>query len=169
MIISVGIDVAKDKHDCCIISSEGEVLADVFTISNTMEGFRYMQKSLFPGYSVGPDAYEDIVTVCALYGKKVAIIGGRRALAAAQAKILKAIENSQLEVIGCFWYGGEASVENMDFHTRSFSRTLRGRLCLFDRAGYLSLGHGGGRRTVCAGLRRHCGGGGGAGSGGHCR
>jgi len=42
MIISVGIDVAKDKHDCCIISSEGEVLADVFTISNTMEGFRYM-------------------------------------------------------------------------------------------------------------------------------
>lgn len=73
-----------------------------------------MQKSLFPGYSVGPDAYEDIVTVCAPYGKKVAIIGGRRALAAAQAKILKAIENSQLEVVGCFWYGGEASVENMD-------------------------------------------------------
>ena len=27
-MISVGIDVAKDKHDCFIISSEGEVLAD---------------------------------------------------------------------------------------------------------------------------------------------
>lgn len=38
-MISVGIDVAKDKHDCFIISSEGEVLADVFTIPNSMEGF----------------------------------------------------------------------------------------------------------------------------------
>lgn len=39
-MICVGIDVAKDKHDCFIISSEGEVLADVFTIPNTMKGFR---------------------------------------------------------------------------------------------------------------------------------
>lgn len=38
-MISVGIDVAKDKHDCFIISSEGEVLANVFTIQNNMEGF----------------------------------------------------------------------------------------------------------------------------------
>ena len=33
-MICVGIDVAKDKHDCFILSSEGEVLADVFTILN---------------------------------------------------------------------------------------------------------------------------------------
>ena len=39
-MISVGIDVAKDKHDCFIINSEGEVLADVFTIPNSIEGFR---------------------------------------------------------------------------------------------------------------------------------
>src|SRR5699024_8444459 len=39
MVISVGIDVSKDKHDCFIVSSEGEVLADVFTIPNTIEGF----------------------------------------------------------------------------------------------------------------------------------
>ena len=38
-MISVGIDVAKEKHDCFIINSEGEVLADVFTIPNRMEGF----------------------------------------------------------------------------------------------------------------------------------
>ena len=38
-MICVGIDVAKDKHDCFILSSEGEVLADVFTISNNAEGF----------------------------------------------------------------------------------------------------------------------------------
>ena len=39
MVISVGIDVSKDKHDCFIVSSEGKVLADVFTIPNTIEGF----------------------------------------------------------------------------------------------------------------------------------
>ncbi len=38
-MICVGIDVAKDKHDCFIISSMGEVLANVFTIPNTAEGF----------------------------------------------------------------------------------------------------------------------------------
>ena len=38
-MISIGIDVAKDKHDCFIISSDGEVLADVFTIPNSMDGF----------------------------------------------------------------------------------------------------------------------------------
>ena len=39
MVISVGIDVSKDKHDCFILNSEGEVLEDVFTIPNTMDGF----------------------------------------------------------------------------------------------------------------------------------
>lgn len=39
MVVSVGIDVSKDKHDCFIVSAEGEVLADVFTVSNNMDGF----------------------------------------------------------------------------------------------------------------------------------
>ena len=34
-----------------------------------------MQKALFPGYTVGPDAYDDIVNICSAYGKKAAIIG----------------------------------------------------------------------------------------------
>ena len=41
-MIFVGIDVAKDKHDCFIINSEGEVLADVFTIANSKEGFEQL-------------------------------------------------------------------------------------------------------------------------------
>ena len=42
MVISVGVDVSKDKHDCFILSSEGEVLADVFTIPNNLDGFRFL-------------------------------------------------------------------------------------------------------------------------------
>ena len=30
MVVSVGIDVSKNKHDCFIVNSEGEVLADVY-------------------------------------------------------------------------------------------------------------------------------------------
>lgn len=41
-MISVGIDVSKDKHDCFIVNSEGKVLADVFTIHNTMDGFNFL-------------------------------------------------------------------------------------------------------------------------------
>ena len=45
-MIFVGIDVAKDKHDCFIISSEGEVLADVFTITNSKEGFEHLLQTI---------------------------------------------------------------------------------------------------------------------------
>ena len=45
-MICVGIDVAKDKHDCFIISSEGVALADVFTIPNNMEGFHTLLDKL---------------------------------------------------------------------------------------------------------------------------
>ena len=39
IMVYVGIDVAKDKHDCFIVNSDGEVLYDVFTIQNNMGGF----------------------------------------------------------------------------------------------------------------------------------
>ena len=45
-MICVGIDVAKDKHDCIILSSEGKVLADVFAIPNNMEGFQLLLEKI---------------------------------------------------------------------------------------------------------------------------
>ena len=38
-MICVGIDVAKDKHDCFIMNSEGVVLASAFTVENNRDGF----------------------------------------------------------------------------------------------------------------------------------
>ena len=38
-MIYVGIDVAKDKHDCFITNSDGEVLFKAFTIQNNHDGF----------------------------------------------------------------------------------------------------------------------------------
>jgi len=45
-MICVGIDVAKDKHDCFILSSEGEVLADVFTVTNNRDGFETLYQRI---------------------------------------------------------------------------------------------------------------------------
>ena len=38
-MIYAGIDVAKDKHDCFITNSDGEVLFKPFTISNNRDGY----------------------------------------------------------------------------------------------------------------------------------
>jgi transposase len=45
-MIYVGIDVAKDKHDCFITNSDGEVLFKVFTIANNLEGFNDLYQKI---------------------------------------------------------------------------------------------------------------------------
>ena len=38
-MILVGIDVAKDKHDCFIQTADGKVLYKAFSFANNYEGF----------------------------------------------------------------------------------------------------------------------------------
>lgn len=38
-MIYVGIDIAKEKHDCYIVSSDGILISDNLRITNTLEGF----------------------------------------------------------------------------------------------------------------------------------
>ena len=45
-MIYAGIDVAKDKHDCFICNSDGEILFNAFTIPNTMEGFDNLHQKI---------------------------------------------------------------------------------------------------------------------------
>ena len=45
-MIYIGIDVAKDKHDCFITNSDGEVLYKPFTISNNKAGFEKLYNSI---------------------------------------------------------------------------------------------------------------------------
>ena len=52
LMIYVGIDVAKDKHDCFITNSEGEVLFQVFTIQNNRDGFDDLFAKI---HSISPD------------------------------------------------------------------------------------------------------------------
>lgn len=45
-MILVGIDVAKDKHDCFIMNSDGEILVKAFTFPNNLEGFNFLYEKI---------------------------------------------------------------------------------------------------------------------------
>ena len=45
-MLYVGIDIASKKHDCCIMSEKGEVLAPVFTFKNDSEGYDVLLKTI---------------------------------------------------------------------------------------------------------------------------
>ncbi len=47
ILIYVGIDVAKDKHDCCILGSDGEILFSPFTIQNSLQGFDELYEKIW--------------------------------------------------------------------------------------------------------------------------
>lgn len=45
-MIYVGIDVAKEKHDCCILGPAGEFLRDSFSFTNTRQGFGALRTAI---------------------------------------------------------------------------------------------------------------------------
>ena len=45
-MIYVGIDVAKDKHDCLIVDSDGVIIFQKFTIPNNKQGFDQLLTNL---------------------------------------------------------------------------------------------------------------------------
>lgn len=45
-MIYIGIDVAKDKHDCFITNSDGQVLFNAFTIPNNADGFNDLYQKI---------------------------------------------------------------------------------------------------------------------------
>ena len=55
-MIIVAVDIAKNKHDCFITNTEGEVLFEPFVIPNTMEGF----DSLFEKIKSVADSLENV-------------------------------------------------------------------------------------------------------------
>jgi len=55
-MVYVGIDIAKDKHDCFIMGTGGEVLHDVFVISNNMDGFN----DLFQRIKAASESFDNV-------------------------------------------------------------------------------------------------------------
>ena len=45
-MLFIGIDVAKSKHDCCIIDSDGVIYADSLRIANSKKGFETLYSAI---------------------------------------------------------------------------------------------------------------------------
>lgn len=49
-MLFVGIDVAKSKHDCCIIDSDGVIITDSLRISNSKDGFETLYNTIISSF-----------------------------------------------------------------------------------------------------------------------
>lgn len=67
-----------------------------------------------PNYSIGETIYDKIGSVCESYGKTVLLIGGHRALAAAEGKIRSYVKDTNLEIIGTELYGKDCTYETVE-------------------------------------------------------
>lgn len=67
-----------------------------------------------PPYTVGPEAYKKIEKQCHIYGSKAVVIGGKKAMAAAKEKLLRAVEDTGIEIVDFVWFGGECTFENAE-------------------------------------------------------
>lgn len=67
-----------------------------------------------PNYSIGNTIYDKIGPVCESYGKKVLVIGGEKALAAAYDKIASYVEKTNLEIIGKELFGKDCTYATVE-------------------------------------------------------
>ena len=58
-MVFVGIDMAKSKHDCCIIDSDGVIITDSLRIPNSKGGFENLYNTIIS--SLGDE--KDILNV----------------------------------------------------------------------------------------------------------
>lgn len=65
-----------------------------------------------PAYSIGDRVYEEIDRICAPYGRRAVIIGGEKALAAAEPSMRAAMKT--IFAPESILFGGEASEENVE-------------------------------------------------------
>lgn len=67
-----------------------------------------------PNYSIGDKIYDKIGPVCESYGKTVLLIGGKKALAAAEEKIRSYVAKTNLTIIGTEFYGTDCSYKTVE-------------------------------------------------------
>lgn len=67
-----------------------------------------------PNYSIGNQIYDRIGPVCESYGRTVLVIGGEKALTAAYDKIERAVQKTNLQIIGKVLYGEDCTYAAVD-------------------------------------------------------
>lgn len=58
-----------------------------------------LENIYFCNYSIGEEVYGEVPAVCSMYGTKILLIGGRKALQAGKERLEHALAGSQLEIV----------------------------------------------------------------------
>lgn len=67
----------------------------------------------FCNYSIGENPYEEVAAVCSMYGSRILLIGGRKALAAGKERLVSAIAGSNLSIVDTILYGHDCTYETI--------------------------------------------------------
>lgn len=67
-----------------------------------------------PQYSIGKGAIQNLNDICARYGKKALVIGGKTALEKTEENIKDSLEKTNIKIADFIWYGGECSFSNIE-------------------------------------------------------
>ena len=68
----------------------------------------------FANYTIGTDAYAQVPGVCEPFGRRVLLIGGRKALAAAEQLLKDAIADSRLIIVDTVLFEEDCTYESID-------------------------------------------------------
>lgn len=68
----------------------------------------------FANYTIGEDAYEQVPQVCLPYGKKIFLIGGAKAMAAAKGLLEKSVKGTDLTVVDAVEFGEDCTYQTID-------------------------------------------------------
>jgi len=65
-------------------------------------------------YSIGENAYEEVVSVCKLYGKRIFLIGGKKGMEAGLERLKDKLSGSTLAIVATVLYGTECTYATID-------------------------------------------------------
>ena len=65
----------------------------------------------FCNYTIGEDGYKEVPEVCARYGRKILLIGGKKAMAAGRPKLDEVLAGTEFEIVDAVVYGHECTHE----------------------------------------------------------
>lgn len=71
------------------------------------------EKVFFCNYSIGTDTWKEVPSVCGLYGKRILLIGGKKALHAGKEHLVQAIAETCMELVETVIFGEDCTYENI--------------------------------------------------------
>lgn len=72
----------------------------------------------FSAYTIGSDAYKNVAQECGIYGKRILLIGGKKAMNAGVPKLEAAFEGTEFVIVDKLIHKGEATYSAVDKYTQ---------------------------------------------------